>query len=213
VREYLDRVQKQTAFSNPPKIGTLTIRSEFSPTSDLRPGRDQVQLRNAEEVNGRRKRSVLLVCWHDKILRPSVSNPLQMSSSRTLCSRTVIEFRGPAVGVAGDSLRGFQGAVIFQKILDPGRPERVGRIVSRQPRLFEPSLEHVRGDGEVQALLDAIIGGQICRAHSRSIPELLPKLGANQKSGIGIAQCSCLYYCVSVSVADRCIGFAPINYS
>jgi hypothetical protein len=29
----------------------------------------------------------------------------------------VIEFRGPAVGVAGDSLSGFQGAVIFQSFL------------------------------------------------------------------------------------------------
>jgi hypothetical protein len=34
------------------------------------------------------------------------------------------------------------GSVIFQKIRDADRPERVRRIVSRQPRLFEPPLEH-----------------------------------------------------------------------
>jgi hypothetical protein len=32
----------------------------------------------------------------------------------------VIEFCGPAVGVAGDSLSGFKSAVIFQKIRDAG---------------------------------------------------------------------------------------------
>ena len=40
-----------------------------------------------------------------------------------LLAAAVIEFRGPAVGVAGDSLSGFKGAVIFQKIRDAGRPE------------------------------------------------------------------------------------------
>jgi hypothetical protein len=40
-----------------------------------------------------------------------------------LLPAAVIKFRGPAVGMAGDPLRGFQGAVIFQKICDPGRPE------------------------------------------------------------------------------------------
>jgi hypothetical protein len=37
-----------------------------------------------------------------------------------LLTAAVIEFRGPAVGMAGDSLSGFQGAVIFQKISDAG---------------------------------------------------------------------------------------------
>ena len=59
----------------------------------------------------------------------------------------VIEFRGAAVGVAGDPLSGFQGAVIFQKIRDAGRPEGVRRIMLRQPGLFEPSFKHVRGIG------------------------------------------------------------------
>jgi len=36
----------------------------------------------------------------------------------------VIEFGGPAVGVTGDALRGFKRAVVFEKICDPGRPER-----------------------------------------------------------------------------------------
>jgi len=42
---------------------------------------------------------------------------------QNLLSAAVIEFRGPAVGMAGDPLRGFKGAVIFQKIRDAGRPE------------------------------------------------------------------------------------------
>ena len=35
----------------------------------------------------------------------------------------VIKFRGPAVGVAGDSLSGFKSAVISQKIRDTSRSE------------------------------------------------------------------------------------------
>jgi hypothetical protein len=33
------------------------------------------------------------------------------------------KFRCPAVGVAGDALSGFKSAVVFQKIVIPGRPE------------------------------------------------------------------------------------------
>ena len=35
---------------------------------------------------------------------------------QNLLAATVIEFRGPAVGVASESLRDFKSAVIFQKI-------------------------------------------------------------------------------------------------
>jgi hypothetical protein len=42
---------------------------------------------------------------------------------QNLLAAAIIEFRGSAVGVAGDSLSGFKGAVIFQKICDTGRPE------------------------------------------------------------------------------------------
>ena len=52
----------------------------------------------------------------------SVPNPLHVLEQNLLAA-AVIEFRGPAVGVAGDSLSGFKGAVIFQKIRDAGRPE------------------------------------------------------------------------------------------
>ena len=52
----------------------------------------------------------------------SVPNPLHILE-QNLLTAAVIEFRGPAVGVAGDSLSGFKGAVIFQKIRDAGRPE------------------------------------------------------------------------------------------
>jgi hypothetical protein len=55
--------------------------------------------------------------------------------------------------------------------------------------------------------------GQICRAHSRSIPELLPKLGANQKSGLGIAQCSGLYIAHRCSLRTGALGLLPISYS
>jgi hypothetical protein len=40
-----------------------------------------------------------------------------------LLTAAVVEFRGPAIGVAGDPLSGFQSAVIFQKIRDAGGPE------------------------------------------------------------------------------------------
>jgi hypothetical protein len=35
----------------------------------------------------------------------------------------IVEFRCATVGMAGDSLSGFKGSVIFQKIRDAGRPE------------------------------------------------------------------------------------------
>ena len=40
-----------------------------------------------------------------------------------LLTAAVIKLGGPAVGMAGDSLSGFKGVVIFQKIRDAGRPE------------------------------------------------------------------------------------------
>ena len=58
-----------------------------------------------------------------------VSNPLHILQQNLLAA-AVIEFRGPAVGVAGDSLSGFKGTVIFQKIRDTGRPKGVRGIVS-----------------------------------------------------------------------------------
>ena len=45
----------------------------------------------------------------------------------------------------------FQTAVIFEKIRDAGRPERVRRIVSRQPGLLKPSFKRVRGIGAFAA--------------------------------------------------------------
>ena len=40
--------------------------------------------------------------------------------------------RGAAVSVVGDSLIGFQGAVIFKKICDVGRAKGARRIVNRE---------------------------------------------------------------------------------
>jgi hypothetical protein len=58
----------------------------------------------------------------------SIPNSLHILEQNLLAT-AVIEFRGPAIGVTGDSLSGFQGAVIFQKIRDAGRSEGVRRIV------------------------------------------------------------------------------------
>ena len=52
----------------------------------------------------------------------SVPNPLHVLQQNLLAA-AVIEFRGSAVGVARNPLRGFKGAVIFEKIRDAGRPE------------------------------------------------------------------------------------------
>jgi hypothetical protein len=52
----------------------------------------------------------------------SIPNPLHVLQENFLAA-AVIEFRGAAVGVTGDSLSGFQGTVIFQKVRDAGRPE------------------------------------------------------------------------------------------
>ena len=51
-----------------------------------------------------------------------VANSLHVLQ-QDLLPAAVVEFRGPAVGVASDALSGFKGAVIFQKIRDTGRPE------------------------------------------------------------------------------------------
>jgi len=60
------------------------------------------------------------ISWHRRA--HSISNPLHVLE-QNLLSAPVIEFRGPAVGVAGDTLSGFKRTVIFQKVRDPGRPE------------------------------------------------------------------------------------------
>jgi hypothetical protein len=60
------------------------------------------------------------ISWHRRA--HSISNPLHVLE-QNLLSAAVIEFRGPAVDVACDPLSSFKGAVILQKIRDPGRPE------------------------------------------------------------------------------------------
>jgi hypothetical protein len=87
----------------------------------------------------------------------SVPNPLHVFE-QNLLSAPVIELGCPAVDVSGYSLSGFKSAVIFQKIRDAGRPERVRRIVRRQPRLFKPSFEHVRGIGAHKRLARQLAG-------------------------------------------------------
>jgi hypothetical protein len=82
-----------------------------------------------DSQNGRVTR--LFECCLDLSGKPShfgtywrllVPNPLHVLE-QNLLSAAVIEFRGPAVGVTSDALSGFKGAVIFQKIRDPGRPK------------------------------------------------------------------------------------------
>jgi hypothetical protein len=58
----------------------------------------------------------------ERVYNNSIPNPLHIFEQNLLAS-AVIEFCGPAVGVAGNPLSGFKGAVIFQKIRDAGRPE------------------------------------------------------------------------------------------
>jgi hypothetical protein len=45
-----------------------------------------------------------------------VPNPFHVLQEHLLTA-AVIEFRGPTISVAGDSLSGFKGAVIFQKLV------------------------------------------------------------------------------------------------
>ena len=52
----------------------------------------------------------------------SVPNPLHFFEQNLLAA-AVIEFRGPAIGVAGYPLSGFKSAVILQKIRDAGSSE------------------------------------------------------------------------------------------
>jgi hypothetical protein len=54
---------------------------------------------------------------------------------QNLLAAAVIQLCRSAVGVTSDSLSGFNGAIIFQKICDTSRPEGVRRIVRRQPRV------------------------------------------------------------------------------
>jgi hypothetical protein len=65
-----------------------------------------------------RRRGLVSPSLISKMLIP---NPLHVFEQNLLTA--VIEFCGSAVGVASDSLSGFKGAVIFQKIRDAGRPE------------------------------------------------------------------------------------------
>ena len=74
----------------------------------------------------------------------SVPNPLHVLEQNLLAA-SVIEFCRPAVGVASDSLSGFQSAVVFEKIRDAGRAEGMRRIMSWQSGLFESALQHVCG--------------------------------------------------------------------
>jgi hypothetical protein len=64
----------------------------------------------------------------------SVANPLHVLEQNLLAAAAV-KFRRLAVGVASYSLSGFQSVVIFQKIRDACRPERVRRI--RSPPAFQ----------------------------------------------------------------------------
>src|SRR6516162_2899040 len=81
----------------------------------------------------------------------SVPNSLHVFE-QNLLTAAVIELRRPAIGVAGDTLSGFKGAVIFQKIGDACRPERVRRIMSWESSLLEPPLKHLRRVGSPEML-------------------------------------------------------------
>ena len=71
---------------------------------------------------GRQRRGFLQFARHSYASYRSIPNSLHVVQENLLTA-AVIEFRSPAVGMAGDPLSGFKGAIIFQKIRDPGRPE------------------------------------------------------------------------------------------
>jgi hypothetical protein len=74
-------------------------------------------------ISSRYKKIAVSGSPHCRLQIPQlISNPRHVLQKNFLTA-PVIEFCGPAVGVAGDSLSGFKGAVIFQKIRDAGRPE------------------------------------------------------------------------------------------
>ena len=73
-----------------------------------------------------------------------VPNPLHVLQ-KDLLAAAVIEFRGPAVGMAGDSLSGFKGAVILQKICDTGRPESMIADARLYAGGFGPALDDAIG--------------------------------------------------------------------
>ena len=56
------------------------------------------------------------------INRPLIPNSFHIFEQHLLAA-AVIEFRGAAVSVAGNPLRGLKGPVVFQKIRDTGCPE------------------------------------------------------------------------------------------
>jgi hypothetical protein len=60
-----------------------------------------------------------------KISKILIPNPLHVFEENLLAA-AVIEFRCPAVGVTGDPLSGFKGALIFQKMMPVARNERGG---------------------------------------------------------------------------------------
>jgi hypothetical protein len=60
----------------------------------------------------------------------SVPDPFHILE-QNLLTTAVVEFGSTTIGVPGNTLGGFERAIILQKIGDTACPERVGRIVSR----------------------------------------------------------------------------------
>jgi hypothetical protein len=52
----------------------------------------------------------------------SIPNPLHVLEQHLLAA-AIIKLCRPAVGVAGNALSGFKGAIVLEKIRDTGRPE------------------------------------------------------------------------------------------
>jgi hypothetical protein len=75
----------------------------------------------------------------------SVSNPLHVFEQNVLTA-AIVELRCPAVGVTSNSLSGFKGPVIFQKIRDASSPERMGGIIAHNAGISQsPSLRPLIG--------------------------------------------------------------------
>jgi hypothetical protein len=58
-------------------------------------------------------------------------------------STAVIEFRGAAVGVAGNPLGYLQSPTVLQVVRDAGRSERVRGIIAHDAGVSQPSLQEI----------------------------------------------------------------------
>ena len=100
---------------------------------------------------------------------------------QNLLPAAVIELRGAAIGVTGDSLSGFKGAVIFQKIRDPVARNEWWRIMSR--RKTSLILDEGRGEWSRGPLIHPSYGNKERPGYSPSMDSEIPKIVSGGQTG------------------------------